>query len=92
MKTKNKKIRLRVLSLLTLIVILIGTNFYRFAENWGWIDSFYFSVITLTTVGYGDLVPTTQISKLFTTFYVLVGIGILLSLIHLIIKKRVIKE
>jgi len=88
----HKKTGIRVLSLLTLAVILIGTVFYHSYEAWGWIDSFYFSVITLTTVGYGDFFPTTMVSKIFTTFYVLIGIGIMLSLVHLIIRKNVLGE
>ena len=93
MKAKiRRRAGLKTLSLLTLVVIIIGTVFYHSYEAWGWIDSFYFSVISLTTVGYGDLVPTTTVSKLFTTFYVLIGIGIMLSLIHLIIRKRILGE
>ena len=37
-------------------------------------------MISLATVGYGDLAPTTPLSKVFTVFYVLNGIAILLSL------------
>ena len=36
-------------------------------------------VIAIRTVGFGDLVPTTDLAKLFTVFYVLSGIGILVS-------------
>lgn len=62
-------------------VIAIGTVFYRFVEDMSWIDSLYFSVITLTTVGYGDLAPTTTAGKVFTMVYVLVGIGIFVALV-----------
>lgn len=54
-----------------LIWIIIGTISFYYLENWSLIDSFYFSVTTLTTVGYGDFVPTTEISRLFTAFYIL---------------------
>jgi hypothetical protein len=40
------------------------------------IDSFYFSTITLATVGYGDFVPTTVAGRTFTIFYVMFGAGI----------------
>lgn len=63
--------------LVTLITTLgTGTVFYHTYEGLGWIDSLYFSVITLTTVGYGDFSPTTDGGKIFTIFYVLFGIGI----------------
>lgn len=63
-------------------IIGTGTVFYRAAEGWAWTDSLYFTVITLTTVGYGDLSPTGPGSKLFTVVFLLVGIGLLLSFIE----------
>ncbi len=72
----------RGLLYLTSIVIGAGTVFYRFVEEWSWLDSFYFTVITLTTVGYGDLAPSRTTSKLFTVLIVLLGIGLLVSLVE----------
>ena len=57
-----------------------GTVFYRFVEDMRWIDSLYFCVITLTTVGYGDISPDTVAGKLFTMAYVIVGIGVIVAL------------
>ena len=71
----------RSLCILVLVVIGSGTIFYHFVEGMGWIDAFYFCVITLTTVGYGDLAPQTSIGKLFTTVYILVGLGLLAAFI-----------
>jgi len=65
----------------TLAILGLGTLVYRYLEGWSWIDSLYFSVITLTTVGYGDFSPSTDAGKLFTIFYILVGIGVILSFI-----------
>ena len=67
---------------LVTVVVGSGTVFYRFVEDWGWIDSVYFTVITLTTVGYGDLAPTSGPSKLFTVFLVLVGIGVIVAFVE----------
>ncbi len=58
-----------------------GTIFYHSVEQWSWVDSLYFTVITLTTVGYGDLAPTTNLSKLFTVLYILMGLGAISSFI-----------
>lgn len=71
----------RKLLLTTFIVILAGSIFYHYAENWSWVDSIYFSVITLTTVGYGDFSPQTDMGKIFTIGYIIIGIGIILSFI-----------
>jgi voltage-gated potassium channel Kch len=69
--------------LATLVVLLLatGTYFYHQVEDFGWIDSLYFTVITLTTVGYGDLAPSTAPGKVFTTVYVLIGVGILIAFV-----------
>ena len=63
------------------LVILTGTVFYHFVEKIDWLDSFYFTVVTFTTLGYGDISPQTDIGKLFTVVLVLAGIAILVSLI-----------
>jgi uncharacterized membrane protein YphA (DoxX/SURF4 family) len=63
-------------------ILFSGTFFYHTTEHWGWVDSFYFSVTTLTTVGYGDLHPTTIASKLFTVVYLFVGIGVILGFVN----------
>ena len=65
-------------------LLALGTVVYRFTEDWSWVDSFYFCAIAVTTVGFGDLSPTTDGTKLFTVFYVFAGI----SLISLVLDER----
>lgn len=72
----------RDLMFTTWAILGIGTVFYHYTEEWTWLDSLYFSVITLTTIGYGDFSPQTDIGKIFTMVYILVGLGIILSFIN----------
>ena len=73
-------LRFRVITALSAIsgMIALGTGAYHYLENWTWPQCFYFSVVTLTTVGYGDIHPTTDASRMFTAAYVLVGVGVML--------------
>jgi len=65
-------------------VVLIGTFTYHNLEGWGYVDSFYFTGITMTTIGYGDLHPTTAASKIFTVFFAFGGVGISLFALSLV--------
>jgi voltage-gated potassium channel Kch len=69
------------LTRLTAIAIASGVVFYSLIEHLSPVDALYFSVTTLTTVGYGDYSPQTAAGKLFTVVYVLVGVGLLLAFI-----------
>lgn len=70
----------RALFQLLVIMLVGGVLFYTQVEHWSFIDALYFSVITMATIGYGDLAPTTTFSKVFTMFYALVGVGIFIGL------------
>ena len=63
-------------------LIVVGTVVYKLLEDWSWVDAVYFSVVAVTTVGFGDLTPSTDASKLFTVVYVLIGISILTTFLH----------
>jgi hypothetical protein len=68
------------------ILIVAGTIFYHYQEGWNYINSFYFSITTLTTTGYGDLYPTKDITKLFTAFYLLIGVGTAVYALNILAK------
>jgi voltage-gated potassium channel len=70
----------RGLLYLAMGLLLAGTFFYHRVEDWTLFESFYFSVLTLTTVGYGDFTPQTVAGRAFTIFYVLIGLGIVVAL------------
>ena len=72
----------RDLLITSLVILFMGTIAYHHLEGWDYVDSLYFSVITLTTVGYGDFSPQTMGGKLFTIFYIFIGLGMILSFLH----------
>jgi voltage-gated potassium channel len=61
---------------LLLLVLISGVVFYTQVEGWSVVDALYFAVITMATIGYGDLSPETTTGKVFTMFYALVSVGI----------------
>jgi len=65
--------------------IALGTVFYHYIEHLTWLDSLYFTVVTLATVGYGDIVPKTDLGKLFTIFYIIIGITIFVALARVVV-------
>ena len=78
----------RALFLLFLALLIGGTGFYSSVEGWSLLDSFYFSVMTLSTVGYSDLAPSTAFSTMFTILYVLAGAGVFVAFITKVTEGR----
>ncbi|CAD7971720.1 unnamed protein product [Amoebophrya sp. A25] len=76
---------------------LLGASVIGTLEDWDWIDSAYWSVVAVTTVGYGDLVITEMSSRIFCIGYLLIAattvsaaLGNLAS-VH-VLKRRMVKE
>ncbi len=63
---------------LLLLILLGGTLGYMFFENTSFWDGLYLTVITITTVGYGDLVPIHTSGKIFTVFLVFAGVSLVM--------------
>lgn len=76
-RTILRNAELRGLLLIVIVIILLGAVFYTRVEDWKFLDALYFTVITLTTIGYGDFAPHTTFGKVFTMIYIFVGLGLL---------------
>lgn len=70
----------------------VGSIFFHFVQKLSWLDAVYFCTVTLATVGYGDIVPTTDAGKLFIIFYIIIGIGIIATFANLLVKRAVLRR
>merc|ERR1719242_2163979 len=59
------------------VIAVGGTVFWMQQEDLGLSISFHLSFVTISTVGYGDYHPTTDVAKVFCMFYVVIGLGVL---------------
>lgn len=70
----------RALFALMVVILAVATTFYVRVEGWSVLDALYFSVVTVATVGYGDITPQTALGKLFTAVFLVLGVGIFVAL------------
>jgi voltage-gated potassium channel len=69
----HKRVFLAVCFLL--FFLATGTAGYHFLEGYSFIDAFYMTVITISTVGYGEINPLSENGRIFTVFLILSGVG-----------------
>ncbi|MGF1569238.1 MAG: potassium channel family protein [Nodosilinea sp.] len=63
-------------------VLLSGILWYRLIEGWSWLDSIYMSVITLSTVGFGEINPLSARGRLFTIILIMMGVGVIAYILN----------
>ncbi|MDX5584912.1 MAG: potassium channel protein [Aureibaculum sp.] len=63
--------------LLFLLVIILGVLGYMYLSNDTFVNALYMTIITITTVGFGEVHPLSQDEKLFTIFLILMSVVIL---------------
>jgi voltage-gated potassium channel len=76
----------RILLALVVSLLVSGSTFFTLVEGWSVLDAFYFSVTTLTTVGFGDPPPATALGKIFTILYIFVGLGVIGGFLNVLAK------
>ncbi len=78
----------RWIAVAALLTIGVGTIAYSILEGWSLLDSLYFCVVTLATIGFGDLHPTTSAAKVFTIIYIFAGLSIIAAFISELGRER----
>ena len=78
----------RAVGILLVFLLLGGAIFFHQVQGWPLLDSLYFSVMTISTIGFGDLAPTMAISKIFTMVYAVLGIGLFATFVGKLVTLR----
>ncbi|XP_070555117.1 potassium channel subfamily K member 18-like [Ptychodera flava] len=90
--TKENDVPLSVVGIIVLLYIFVGAKGFQEYEDWPYLDSLYFCVITLTTIGFGDIEPsqdfiTEEGNCYITMAYIMIGLVILSVCFNLSQKK-----
>jgi hypothetical protein len=75
------RFRLKIFIVFLAIIIALGTLGFRFIEGLSLVDAFYFSIVTIATVGYGDIHPSTEPGKFLALILILCGVGTFLGVV-----------
>ncbi len=67
-----------------LVLMAIGTMMFKHIEGWSTLDAFYFTGMTMLTIGYGDIAPHTHAGKIASVLFGFASVGISLYAVNLI--------
>jgi len=89
---ESARFGLKIFLILLIAITLGGTFGFMVLEKTSLFDALYFSIVTIATVGYGDITPSTPAGKMFAIFLIITGVGIFLGVIanstDLLLSKR----
>ena len=77
----DPRLKIRIILTTLLLLVIGGTALFHYLEDFTLIQAFYFTVTTMTTVGYGDLTPTNDVTRLAVSLYILLAVSLYISLI-----------
>lgn len=84
--------RLQLISAMFIVITGIGTFGFMALENLTFIEALYFNIVTMATVGYGDIHPTSQASRVFAIFLIFTGgatfLGVIANATELMLLRR----
>lgn len=73
MSSESRKIILS--GVIGFVIIFTGTAGYSLIEGWPLLDSLYMTIITVATIGYGEIKPLSEAGRIFTLFIIVFGVG-----------------
>jgi voltage-gated potassium channel len=73
--------------LLLAIVPMLGTLGFMLVEGWGMFDGLYMTIITMSTIGYGEVHPLSKAGRAFTIGFIIVGTGIVAYALTIVVEK-----
>ena len=74
----KSSLNLRIIGVLLVLVMAVGTVGFHLIEGWSWFDGFYMVVTTLTTIGYQEVHPLSHAGRIFNVFVILAGVSLVL--------------
>ena len=67
--------KIKFTAALLILVFTIGTLGFHFIEGWTYFEAFFMTLITVSTIGYGELHPLSQLGRYFDVFIIMMGVG-----------------
>ena len=80
---------LLISTILSALILMLGTIGYMFFEDWTFIDALYMTVITIATVGYGEIHHVSDIGRIFTMLIIFLGVGFSLYVAGVVVQLMV---
>ncbi|MFW6163338.1 MAG: potassium channel family protein [Planctomycetota bacterium] len=78
---RGVRLRLRIFIIVLAVAMVAGVTGFMGFEGLSLVDAFYFTVVTVATVGYGDVSPQTTGGKLLATAVIVMGVGAFVGVI-----------
>ncbi len=72
---------LKVLAILLVLLVIVGIAGFHLIEGWTYFDGFYMVLTTITSIGYGEIHPLSHAGRLFNSFVIITGVGLVLLLV-----------
>ena len=78
MNAVKSLLNLKIIFTALIVLVFIGMAGFHFIEHWSWFDGFYMVLTTISTIGYGEVHPLSHIGRIFNSFVIVAGVGLVL--------------